>query len=287
MSTATAPRVRETTNPPKLSFAGILNSEWIKLRSVRSTVWVFSITLVAAIGLALLVASVASAIIGESPGMTGAGAAAVVGMSTTGLALGQLAIAVLGVLIITGEYSTGLIKASLISVPTRLPMLAAKAIVLAGTTFVLGLVITFVSFLISAPLLANAGLKASLADEGVVLALVGGALSLVFIALISLGIGTMVRSSAAGIAIALGLFLLLPTVVGIVLVFVQAEWAIEAARYLPTTVAQSLYAIPTETDLSELGLGKQFEFWQAALILTGWSALTLGGGAALLARRDA
>lgn len=282
MSTTTAPRVLDAPRPIKLSFAGVLNSEWIKLRSVRSTIWVFSVTLVASVGLALLVSSVAGAIFSsdaEGQAMIGSGAPAVVAIATTGLALGQLAIAVLGVLIITGEYTTGLIKASLISVPKRIPLLAAKALVLAAATFVVGLLITFGSFLIVAPILANAGIEASLADEGVVLALIGGALSLVFIALIALGIGTMVRSSAAGIAITLGFFLLLPTVVAIVLAFVTAEWALEAARYLPTSVAESLYAIPSEGQ-------ERFEFWQAALIMTGWTALTLGGGAALLARRD-
>lgn len=263
----------DNSNVPRLNFAGILRSEWIKLRSVRSTAWVFASTIVASVGLGLLFAATVSGMGGEEMGVEGGSIDAVLA-STLGLTLGQLSIAVLGVLIISGEYSTGLIKASLVAVPRRLPLLAAKAIVLAAVTLVLGLAITFGSFFATAPLLANAGAATSITDEGVIPALVAGAFSLVFIALISLGIGTMVRSSAAGISISLGLYMLLPIIVS----FIPAEWATEAARYLPTNVTNSLYEFPGATN--------SFDPWQAWLIMLAWTAVSLGGGAVALARRD-
>jgi ABC-2 type transport system permease protein len=263
--------------PPRgLTFSGILRSEWIKLRSLRSTVWSFSIMVVLQIGLGILVAGTMQAFNDAPAGMEGAFASAdaemVVTVAIAGLALGQLIIAVLGVLIISGEYSTGQIRSSLTAVPKRLPVLWAKAIVFAIVTFVVSLVSLLVTYAVTAPILAGVGIEASLLDEAVWPRLVGAAAYLSFIGVISLGIGAIVRSTAGGIASSLGLLLVLP----VVLLIIPLDWVRGLGDWLPSAVGGQLYF--------DLGV---FETWQAQLIVLGWVALFLGIAALLLKRRDA
>jgi ABC-2 type transport system permease protein len=261
-----------TTDLGGLRTTGLLRSEWIKLRSVRSTVWAYAVTIVAGIGF--------SAMLGLTFSNSGLPATEQVSYAvqaaTLGLVVAQLSVAVLGVLVISGEYSTGMIRSTLTAIPRRYPALLAKAVVFAAVTFVVGLVITFGSYFVSAPLMAARGAESSLGDPGVVQALVGGALFLTLIGVLSLGIGTVVRSGAGGIAAAIGLIMLAP----IVFSLIPADWAAEVARYLPTAAGAALYSIPTAGSVG-------FEPWQGLAILLGWVVLTLGSGAALLTRRDA
>jgi ABC-2 type transport system permease protein len=272
----TAPLTTATAGPATerggLRATGLLRSEWIKLRSVRSTVWAYAVTIVAGIGFSAMLGLTFS-----SPGLPATEQVSyAVQAATLGLVVAQLSVAVLGVLVISGEYSTGMIRSTLTAIPQRYPALLAKAAVFAAVTFVVGLVITFGSYFVSAPLMAARGAESSLGDPGVVQALVGGALFLTLIGVLSLGIGTVVRSGAGGIAAAIGLIMLAP----IVFALIPAEWAAEAARYLPTAAGAALYTIPTAD-----GMG--FEPWQGLAILLGWIVLALGSGTALLTRRDA
>lgn len=261
--------------PQGLTFAGILRSEWIKLRSLRSAVWSFSILIVLQVGLGILVAFTMQAG-SSSSGMTGAFAGAdaemVVSVAAVGLTLGQLIIAVLGVLVISGEYSTGQIRSSLTAVPKRLPVMWAKAIVFGIVTFVLSLVSILVTYAVTAPILAGADISASLLDEAVWPHLVGAAAYLAFIGVISLGLGAIIRSAAGGIASSLGLLLVLP----VVLVVIPVDSVRDLANWLPSGAGGQLYF--------DIGI---FETWQAQLTMVGWVALFLGIAALLLKRRDA
>ena len=274
MSTVTATTRAVSPAASGISTVGLLRSEWIKLRSLRSTFWAYAATIIVGVGFSLLFAVSVSDLNGV-PADSAAGIA--LGTSTLGLTFAQLPIAVLGVLVISGEYSTGMIRSTLTAVPKRLPALWAKAAVFSAVTFVVGLVLTFASYFASAPILAAKGITTSLADPGLALGLAGGALFLAFVGVISLGIGTMLRSSAGGIATAIGLLLLAP----IILSLLNADWASVVSDYLPTAVGQTLYTLPAGQN------GLVFEPWQAVLVLLGWSVATVGGGAALLSRRDA
>ncbi|HWL01642.1 MAG TPA: ABC transporter permease, partial [Microbacteriaceae bacterium] len=146
----------------RLSAAGIIRSEWIKLRTVRSTLWCYGLLVLLIVGVGVLIASLS-----DFGGGTVAGESArsiVVGMNTAGLNIAVLIVAVLGSLIITGEYSTGMIRSTFGAVPHRTGALAAKAVVLAATTFVATSVGLWLSALVTWPILASKGVEVQLGD---------------------------------------------------------------------------------------------------------------------------
>ena len=275
---SSASRASFSSTGSGLSFTGLLRSESIKLWSLRSTYWTFSLVIVASIGLAVAMSFAMSAATAGFDPATGAAmgvdnAQMFVLVSTTGLSLGQLIVAVLGVLSISGEYSSGMIKSTLTAVPGRLPALWAKVIVLFGFTFLVGLFSVVGSFLVATPILASRDITASLVDVDVILPLLGNALFLALIAVFAIGIGTIVRSSAGGIATVLGILLLLPTEVALFSMLV--EWVADIVPFM-FAVAGSEMITPTT-----------MESWQALLVVLAWVAVSLGTAALLLKRRDA
>ncbi|GGE91841.1 ABC transporter permease [Mycetocola zhadangensis] len=255
-------------------FAGILRSETIKLRSLRSTVWSYAILIAMSFALtAVLAATLASTMEGSLPAEAQTGI--VMQVSSFPVALGQLVAAVLGVLFIAGEYGTGMIRSTFTAVPRRLPVLWAKALVLFVATFVVGLISTVGAYLIGSPFLSGSGIAAPLSHPDVLRAVIGGALYLALIAVFALGVGTVVRNSAGGISVVLGIILILPTV----LQFIPAEWATNTVPYLIS-----------EAGLGALGLQSDnpaLEPWQQLLVVLGWVGASLTAGAILMKRRDA
>ena len=284
MSTLTNPvqpsaaRTAFVPTGPGLSFIGLLRSESIKLWSLRSTYWTFSLVVVASIGLAVAMSFAMSAATAGFDPATGAvmgvnNAQMFVLVSTTGLGLGQLIVAVLGVLSISGEYSSGMIKSTLTAVPNRLPALWAKVVVLFGFTFLVGLFSVVGSFLVATPILGAKDISASLFDVDVILPLLGNVLFLALIAVFAIGIGTIVRSSAGGIATVLGIILLLPTVVALFSMLVA--WVADIVPFMLTVAG------------SEMITPNTMESWQAFLVVLAWVVVSLGTAALLLKRRDA
>lgn len=252
-----------------LSAAGLIRSEWIKLRTVRSTIWAFAIVIVASVTLAIGLSSSASDVartIDEQ-------AAEALWVATFGVYIGQLVMAVLGVLVISGEYGTGMIRSTLTAVPKRTPALAAKAVVLFVASFVVGAIATFASALISVPILAERGIDVQF-DGAFIGKLLLASLYLAFTSVFALGIGTILRSSAGALATVLGIVLLLPFVV-FQLEFANVDWLRALPPYLFSNAGAGMYT------------GGQFEQWQFALIVVVWTAVSLALGALLLKRRDA
>ena len=266
MTTATLP------SGIRLTGGGLLRSEWIKLRSLRSTVWSYALVVLVAVGMAALMAA-NFPVDGAPPEAHGAIA---VQVATFGLFFGQLVVAVLGVLVISGEYSTGVIRSTLTADPRRLGALWAKTAVLFATTFVVGAVASIVSFLVAAPILSGRGVSASLLEPAVILPLLGGGLYLALVAVLGLGIGTILRSGAGGIAAALGLVLLLP----VVLQMIPVEWAQNLVPYTFSQAGSALFAAPLPGD-------DAVDLWRNLAITVGWAVAGIGGGAVLLKRRDA
>ncbi|QYF72856.1 ABC transporter permease subunit [Cryobacterium sp. PAMC25264] len=275
MTTTVAPHAPATTHPfvasgSGLSFGGLLNSEWIKLRTVRSTIWSYATVIVISLGMALLMSSTLTLEGTQVPASDQANW--MIQVSTFGIIFGQLVVAVLGVLSISGEYSTGMVRSSLTAVPRRLPVLAAKAVVLFVCTYVVGLISVVGSYLVASPIMSGKGISASLADPDLFLPLMSAALYLSLVAVFSLGLGTILRSSAGGIAAALGIILLLPTV----LQLIPATWVADLLPYvLSNAGTASFLASPP------------LEPWQNILVVLGWVAVALAGAAVLLKRRDA
>ncbi|TFC19815.1 ABC transporter permease [Cryobacterium algoritolerans] len=261
----------------RLSAAGLIRSEWIKLRSVRSTVWSYALLVAFSLGLAAIM-SASLDLRGADVSMVPAAnqATFVAQASTFGVFFGQLIVAVLGVLTISGEYSTGMIRSTLAAVPNRLPALWAKAAVLFVTTFLVGLVSTVGSYLVSSAVLSGKGLHAGLFEPAVLFPVLGGALYLGLIAVFALGIGTIVRSGAGGIAVVLGIVLLVP----IVLQMIPAAWATSLLPYLVSNAGINMFGLMSFSQVP-------IEWWVDLLVVLGWLAASLVGAAVLLKRRDA
>ncbi len=240
--TPTAAPSSERARATSLSFGGVLRSEWIKLRSLRSTVWSYLIVIVLSLGMALIMSF--SMVSGMNGGAGASGAPAeqqltlIVQSSMFGVYFGQLVVGVLGVLVISGEYTTGMIRSTLTAVPKRLPALAAKTVVLFAATFLVGLISTVGAYVASSLVFAGDDISASITEPGVYLTLLGGALYLALVAVFALGVGTMLRSSAGGIAAVLGLLLLLPTV----LQMIPADWAHDLIPYLLSTAGLNMFS---------------------------------------------
>ncbi|HEY5336242.1 MAG TPA: hypothetical protein VIJ71_09500 [Mycobacteriales bacterium] len=209
----------------------IVNSEWIKFRSLRSTWWSIGIALLISVGLGILFSDLRGNDIATHGGFEPDPTA----LSLRGFYLAQLAVGVLGVLSITGEYSTGMIRATLSAVPTRVPVWVGKIAIFAGVIFVITLVAAFVAFLggqavlnsyhvhgmlvtgprggvgfVSGPAGTFHSLGVSLSHPGSVRAVFGAALYMVGVGLLGVGCGFIVRNAGGAIAALFGLLLVLP-----------------------------------------------------------------------------
>ena len=278
--TADAPDARRTTyreSPHRVTFGGAVRAEWIKLTSVRSIGWAIAIAVVITAGLGALAtfATLATApddvpidaVFSQLPLAT---------LGASGLLMSQLVFAVLGVIAITGEYGSGQIRSSLAAVPRRTPVLGAKALVLGVIAFVASAIALTIGMLATVGIALAFGVDASAIeiDASVPFAVLGGAVYLALLTVFSLAIGTLVRSGAGAIAIALGILLVLPTIVGLI----PFEWVQDASPYLLPNSGMTM---------SMPGAEPGEDFWRALGVTIAWPAIALVGAAAALVRRDA
>jgi uncharacterized protein YfiM (DUF2279 family) len=219
-------------------FAGVLRSEWTKLRSVRSTFWALSVTVVVGIGLGAVISAAAAH--GYSKFSTSEKLSwDPTGVSGTGMAVAQLAIAVLGVLCISSEYSSGMIRTSLIAVPKRGRVLAAKSLVFAAVTFVVGEFTSFVSFFAGQALISGHAPHAALGDPGVARAVAGAGLYLTVLAVLSVAAGTLLRHPAAAIACMMAVLLVLPAIAQAL----PDSWRHPVTEFWPTQAGSQLTSV--------------------------------------------
>ncbi|QNE34413.1 ABC transporter permease subunit [Leifsonia shinshuensis] len=267
----------------RLSFPRVLRSEWIKLRSLRSTFWTLVSVVVLVVGLATLISF---ALPSKTTLLSEAGPRAatldpsniVATAATFGLTFAQLVVAVLGVLAISGEFSTGMIRSSFAAVPHRFPVLAAKAIMLFVVSFVIGLVSMAASWSIAVGVTGAKGYTRGLFDASTLWSIVGGAFYLGLVAVFALGIGTIIKSSAGGISAVVGVLFVLPILANVLVsVFPKETWLADWTHYLVSNNGSGL------AGLANGGL----EPWQNALSLGIWTAAAFVVGAILLQRRDA
>jgi len=254
----------------------LLHAEWIKLRSLRST----HLTMVCAIALGAGLGVLDTASVAHHwATMSAADRAAFdpVGDSFTGLAFAQLAFGVLGVLTISSEYGTGMIRTTLTAMPRRTEVLAAKAVVLTGGVLVAGTAGVLSSLVAGRLVLPGHGFPPLALAHGPTLRAAGGSvLYLALIALLSLGIATLVRDPAAAIGIVLGLLYLFPILLGVV---TSPTWQRRIEQVSPSNAG---LAIQATTRLHGLPLSP----WAGLGVLAVWAAAALVAGGALLARRD-
>jgi ABC-2 type transport system permease protein len=254
--------------------SGSLRSEWTKLRTVRSTVW----TLVALVAASIGVGIIASA--ETASHWATMSAADKVGydptnLSLTGLALGQIAIGVLGVMIITAEYSTGTIRATLAAVPNRPLVLASKAAVFGGVALVVGEVVSFIAFLTGQSLLSGQAPHASLGQPGVLQAVVLAGVYVAGIGLVAMGLGAIIRHTAGAISALVGLVFIVP----LVLQAFPTSIKNSVSRYFPSDVGSAMASVHRQAHSLSPGV--------ALAVLCAYVVVALGLGGWLLVRRDA
>lgn len=260
------------------SLRDTLHAEWTKLRTVAGPAWLLAGTIVATVA----VSTAATAAV-RCP----AGTACPVDttkLSLTGIQAGQAIVAILAVLAISGEYSTGMIRITLAAMPRRSAVLTAKAVLVAGLVLVAGAIAVGGSVLAGRILLPGHGFTAargfpleSLADGPTLRAAVGSVLYLALIALLSLGIATVIRDSAAAIGVVLGLLYLSPIILG---VLTDPVWYHRLERYAPMSAGLT---IQDTTGLRSLPISP----WGGLGVLAVWAAAALLAGALLLRWRDA
>ena len=255
-----------TRQPPVLP--NLLRSEWAKVRSVRSTYWSLAAAAVVMIGY--------GAINSAPHAGAGHGSSDPILTSLSGVLLAQLAIGVLGVLVITTEYSTGVIRASLLAVPRRLKMLTAKSLVFAGLLIVVAEVVVFGSFFIGAAIL-HSHVPVSLGDHNVTRALVGSGLYLTVLGLFSLAIGAIIRHTAGAITTAIGVVFVLPILSGLL----PGSWGAHVNGYLPVQAGELIGQQHPPAG------GDVLSAWQGFGVFCLWTAVLLVIAGYLLQRRDA
>ncbi|MCP9947814.1 ABC transporter permease [Actinomadura madurae] len=277
MTTATTEPAAGAKAHPRPGFGRLLLAEWTKIRTVRSTLWSLILLVILDLGFtALFVGLTVAQWDDMQPGDRAQVTADPVSMILgSGFFLSQLTVCVLGVLVIASEYSTGMIRASLLAVPRRLPMLWAKALVFSLVVLVLGIAVSFVSFFIGAAFLGSK-VEVSLGDEGVLRAVIGGGLYLAMLGLFALAIGAIVRHSAGGIT----------GVIGFVLVLAPL------AALLPGSIGEHVHAyLPSEAGTliakAHQGPDDLLTPWQGYGVFTLWTVALLALAAFLLKRRDA
>lgn len=253
----------------------VLASEWLKLRSVRSTWYILGLVALAVPLVAFLTLQGVNGWDGLPPGRRARFQAPP--MEQVLLPLVQLCMGVLAVLAIASEYATGMIRASLAAVPRRRTVLGGKAVITAGIALLGGLLFLFGAFAVSRAIVADRPMSPGYTTppEAEVPMLLASGLSVAVVALVGLGLGAVTRSAAGAIVAVSGLLFVLPVLAGLL----PGPWSGRVGSVLPTNLAGQLVDHPSAVgDLPPLG---------ALGVLVAYAVAALGAGTAVLARRDA
>jgi ABC-2 type transport system permease protein len=275
MAATTVQAARPAALPEAAGQAGLrgtLASELTKIRSTRSTWWTLLALIVVTVGFGALASFGATRGGPRGPGFDATT------HSLGGLYLGQLIIAVLGALVITSEYSTGMIRTSLTAMPRRSTVFAAKALVFGLVALVVGLITSFVSFFLGQAIMSSDHINASLGQPGVLRAVIGGALFLTACGLLAFGIGMMLRHTAGAITTAIGLLFVLTVLVQ----FLPQSWQDHVDKWIPALAGSQIWQVKPS-----IGGTPMFSAWGGFAVLAGYAVLALIGGLILFLRRDA
>ena len=269
------PAARARPAGERVTLARVLRSEWTKLWTLRSTRWSLLVSFIAMAGLGPLIAAVQMSrwsrlTVGDrftyDSINTGVG----------GYHLAQLAIGVLGVLLITGEYSTGMIRSSLMAVPRRLPVLWAKIAVFAAVTFMLMLIASLISFFAVQAIVVQHHVQHGIGDPGALRTVVGAGLFLTVLAVMCVGIGGVLRNTAGGIATFVGLLFVLPGISAIL----PSSLNDSISPYLPLNAATTVASHRFDNS-------HHLAVWSGFVLFCGYTAVAVLAAMVVLRRRDA
>jgi ABC-2 type transport system permease protein len=277
MTTTASPAHTPPAAAGRAGFGHLMLSEWTKLRTVRSTIWSLILLAVLTLGLTGLITGITSA----QWNTIGAATRATLITDPVGAILnapiefGQLTIIVLGVLAISSEYSTGAIRSSLLAVPRREPMLAAKALVFTMLVFVLSEIICFAAFFLGAAVL-HSHAPVSLGDSNVARAVIGAGLYLTVLGLFSMAIAGLIRHTAGAIAGVIAFVIILEPLSQLI----PGTWGNHIHDYLPTAAGRLVYIIHPVS-------GQVLPAWGGFAVFCAWTAALIIAWAVTLRLRDA
>jgi ABC-2 type transport system permease protein len=276
VTTMTAPATANTIDDhrARTTLWHVIRSEWTKIWSVRSTFWTLLTLVVVTIGFSTLIAWGESSHLDQLTPIQRA-QLDVTNNAMAGLAFGQLAIAVLGALVITSEYSTGGIKATLTAVPNRIRVLLSKAIVFAVIAFIVGVITAFGAFFISMIFWNQKHLATSLGDPGVLRAVIGGGLYVLASGLFGFALGVLIRHTAGSITAAVGLLFVAPPLTGLL----PGTWGDDINKYFTSNAGQHITEV--------VSVPGRMSPWTGYLVITIWWLVPLLVGGYLMKRRDA
>jgi ABC-2 type transport system permease protein len=316
MATATTLNVRLSSLPPAAGQAGLrgaIASEFTKLRSVRSTYWTLGALFIVSVGLSIAITAGTGANMVNNPGNK-AGFDATQASLGAFFELGQLIIAVIGAMVITSEYSTGMIRTSLTAQPRRGVVYAAKAIAFTSVTLVISVITAFIAFFVGQAMLSGKGVAASLfhtvtipananvtctgggpgsgpgnctavfsgtdviTASTVLTAIIGTALFVTIVALIAFGVGSIVRHTAGTITIVIAFLFIVP----ILEHTLPQDWRFDIMRFLPDAANQVV-----STTIAGSGPGHLWSAWPQLGVTALWAVVLVGIGAYLFRKRDA
>src|SRR5947209_5619927 len=269
-----------TALPPVTRPAGLggaLRSEWTKIRTVRSTMW--SLVAMAAISLGLM-SLIAWATMHrwarfEPRERAGLSHRPLEIILARPVFVGQLVVAVLGVMVISAEYTTGMIRSTLQAQPRRLTVLLAKTAVFAALMLAVGETLSFAAFFVGRQVIA-AHIPVNLGDPGVTRSVIGAGLYLAVLGLFSLAFGAILRHTAGAITAVLGLVLIVSNLTGLL----PDSWGHHINAWMPTNAGQLIMQPHQAPD-------DLLSPWQGLAVFTGWTALALIIAAVLFRKRDA
>ncbi len=254
------------------TFMGAVRSEFTKIRSVRSTYWTLLALVIVTVGFGAL-ASWGIATHGHpGPGFDATQ------QSLSGLYISQLIMGVLGVLVITAEYSTGMIRTTLMTMPRRGTVVAAKAVVFAVVAFVTGLITCLISFFLGQALMSSHHISATIGQPHVLRAVIGGALFLTACGLLAFGIGLLLRHTAGAISTVVALLFVLTVLVN----FLPSSWQVHIDKWMPAVAGTQIW-----TTVAVRGGDPMFAPWTGFAVFCGYAAIALIAGVLLFRKRDA
>jgi ABC-type transport system involved in multi-copper enzyme maturation permease subunit len=259
----------------KVTQARVLVSEFTKFRSLRSTMWTLLTAVVLMIGIGALFSAVTAS---QYHTFSPADKAAFNPISTSlaGVTFAVVAFGVLGVLMMSGEYTTGMVRSSLTAVPRRLPVLWGKLAVFAGMIFSISLVASLISFFLGQALLSSHHLGMSIAAPGALRSVIGAALYITVAGLIGVTLGGLFRNTAAGIATFAGVFFVLPPLAGLL----PASVSNHLTQYLPSNAGAVIWG-------GAHGVNNALSPWTGFALLCGYAVVLIAAAAWRLRRTDA
>ena len=263
----------------RITFREALDSEWAKIRTVRSTYWTLFAAVLVSVGLSV---AIAAATVTSWNSLSSSTRRSIdVSYTLAGVNFGVLVIGVLGVMVISSEYSTGMIRTSLTALPRRGHMLAAKATVLAVLCLLIGLVIAFASYFLNAPFYSGKGVSIPLGHYENLRAVLAAAVYLALVALMGFAFGAILRHTAGAITVTVGVLFVLPIITS----FLPGTLGRFVNKVMPSNAGSAMMSTAAGTSGSDAS--SHLTLLSGFLVLTGTVAVLCAIAFALFEKRDA